>query len=49
MARHFGMFVTQRQYTDPVLADDPAQLRLIVTAFSEYLRSPAAAASPHNR
>ncbi|BCO71184.1 tyrosine-type recombinase/integrase [Mycobacterium intracellulare] len=46
MARHFGVFVTEHGYTDPALADDPAQLRLIFTAFSEYLRSPAAAASP---
>jgi integrase len=46
MARHFGVFVTEHGYTDPVLSDDPAQLRLIFTAFSEYLRSPAAAATP---
>lgn len=46
MARHFGVFVTEHGHTDPALADDPAQLRLIFTAFSEYLRSPAAAAIP---
>lgn len=46
IARHFGVFVTERGYTDPVLAEDPAQLRLIFTAFTEYLRSPAAAANP---
>lgn len=46
MARHLGVFVTERGYTDPVLSDDPAQLRLIFTAFTEYLRSPAAAAKP---
>ena len=28
------------------MSDDPAQLRLIFTAFSEYLRCPAAAATP---
>ena len=46
MARHFGVFVTEAGYTDPALTTDPAQLRLIFTAFSEYLRSPAAAAAP---
>lgn len=46
MARHFGAFATEHGYADPALADDPAQLRLIFTAFTEYLRSPAAAATP---
>ncbi|AIY48610.1 transposase [Mycobacteroides abscessus] len=46
MARHFGEFVIARGYTDPVLSDDPAQLRLIFTTYNEYLRSPAAAARP---
>ena len=45
-ARHLGPFLTARGDTDPVLAEDPAQLRLIFTAFTEYLRSPAAAANP---
>ncbi|MCX2714024.1 tyrosine-type recombinase/integrase [Mycolicibacterium sp. J2] len=44
MARHFGAFAAERGYTDPALSEDPAQLRLIFTAYSEYLRSPAAAA-----
>lgn len=46
IARHFGVFVTDRGFTDPALSADPAELRLIFTAFTEYLRSPAAAASP---
>ncbi|GAB4685939.1 tyrosine-type recombinase/integrase [Mycobacterium avium subsp. hominissuis] len=46
MARHFGAFAVERGYTDPVLSDDPAQLRLMFTAYNEYLRSPAAAAKP---
>jgi integrase len=46
MARHFGVFVTDRGLTEPVLTQDPAQLRLIFTEFTEYLRSPAAAAKP---
>lgn len=46
MARHFGVFVTEHGYTDPTLSDDPAKLRLIFTAFTEYLKSPAAAAIP---
>ncbi|KPN46487.1 tyrosine-type recombinase/integrase [Mycobacterium intracellulare] len=46
MARHFGVFVTEHRYTDPTLSDDPAQLRLIFTAFTEYLKSPDAAATP---
>lgn len=47
MARHLGVSVTEHGHTDPALAHDPAQLRLIFTAFTEYLRSPAAAASPN--
>lgn len=46
MARHFGVFALAHGYTDPVLSSDPAQLRLIFTAYSEFLRSPAAAARP---
>lgn len=46
MARHFGVFVTDRGLTEPVLSQDAAQLRLIFTEFTEYLRSPAAAAKP---
>ncbi|WP_225507264.1 tyrosine-type recombinase/integrase, partial [Mycolicibacterium fortuitum] len=46
MARHFGAFAIERGYTDPALSKDPAQLRLIFTGYSEYLRSPAAAARP---
>ncbi|GAB4911453.1 RNA-guided endonuclease InsQ/TnpB family protein [Mycobacterium avium] len=46
MARYFGVFVSERGFTDPVLSDDPALLRLTFTAFTEYLHSPAAAATP---
>nr|MDT0523940.1 hypothetical protein [Streptomyces sp. DSM 41633] len=46
MARHFGAFAVEHGYTDPILSDDPAQLRLIFTAYHEYLRSPDAAARP---
>lgn len=46
MARHFGVFATEHGCADPVLSEDPAQLRLIFTAYSEYLRSPRAAARP---
>ncbi|WP_210687327.1 hypothetical protein [Mycolicibacterium sp. GESEQ-9] len=46
MARHFGAFVAERGYTDPVVSDDAAALSLVFTAYSEYLRSPAAAARP---
>lgn len=46
MARHLGVFVTEHGYTDPRLSEDPAKLRLIFTAFTEYLKSPAAAATP---
>ncbi|RFZ63189.1 Tyrosine recombinase XerC [Mycobacterium marinum] len=45
-ARHLGPFLASRGATDPVLSDDPAQLRLIFTAFTEYLKSPAAGAKP---
>lgn len=45
-ARHLGPFLADRGHTGPVLAEDPAQLRLIFTAFTEYLKSPAAAANP---
>ncbi|GAA2410802.1 tyrosine-type recombinase/integrase [Mycolicibacterium llatzerense] len=46
MSRLFGTFLTDHGYTDPVLAEDPAQLRLIFAAFTEYLKTPAAAANP---
>lgn len=46
MARHFGVFVSGRGDTGPALSHDPGQLRLIFTAFTEYLRSLAAAAKP---
>lgn len=37
--------MTARGDTDPVLAEDPAQLRLIFTAFTEYLEILSAAAA----
>ena len=46
MARHFGVFVTDHNYTEPTLSQDPTQLRLLFTEFTEYLRTPAAAAKP---
>ena len=46
MSRLFGTFVNDNGYTDPVLSQDPAQLRLIFAAFTEYLKTPAAAANP---
>ena len=46
MARHFGVSAATRGFTDPALTADQAELRLIFTAFTEYLRSPAAAAPP---
>lgn len=46
MSRLFGTFLADRGYIDPVLSEDPAQLRLIFAAFTEYLKSPAAAAKP---
>jgi integrase len=46
MSRLFGTFITDAGYTDPVLSDDPAQLRLIFAGFTEYLKTPAAAANP---
>ncbi|MDG3009376.1 tyrosine-type recombinase/integrase [Rhodococcus sp. D2-41] len=45
-ARHLGRFVDTHGYTDPLLADDPAELRTIFTDFSAYLRSPNASATP---
>ncbi len=46
MARLFGTFVTEHGHTDPCLSEDPAQLRLTFAAFTEYLKTPAAAARP---
>lgn len=46
MARHLGRFLTERHLSDPVLCDDPAQLRLLFTDFSAWLRSPSACAKP---
>ncbi|AYE98115.1 tyrosine-type recombinase/integrase [Mycobacterium kansasii] len=45
-ARHLGPFLAARGATDPVLTEDPAQLRLMFTEFTEYLKSPAAGAKP---
>lgn len=48
--RHLGRFLTDTGHTDdPVLADDPAQLRMIFTEFAAWLRSPAASARPDRR
>lgn len=46
IARHLGPFLTARQITDPLLTDDRAALRLLFTDFSDYLKSPQAAANP---
>lgn len=46
MARHLGPFLAARGITDPLLTDDRAALRLLFTEFSEYLKSPQAAAHP---
>ncbi|SIL38738.1 transposase [Mycobacteroides abscessus subsp. abscessus] len=47
MGRLFGRFVNDRGYSDPALSADPAQLRLIFAAFTEYLKTPAAASDPN--
>ncbi|SDQ50544.1 site-specific tyrosine recombinase XerC (plasmid) [Tsukamurella tyrosinosolvens] len=48
--RHLGRFLTDTGHTDdPVLADDPARLRMIFTEFAAWLRSPAASARPDRR
>jgi hypothetical protein len=46
MARHLGPFLAARHITDPLITDDRAALRLLFTEFSEYLKSPEAAAKP---
>lgn len=46
MARHLGPFLVARNITDPVIASDRAQLRLLFTEFSEYLKSPQASRKP---
>lgn len=46
MGRHLGVFLTDSNITDPVIATDPAQLRAVFTDFSDFLRSPAAQAYP---
>ncbi|OBC08067.1 transposase [Mycobacterium sp. 852013-50091_SCH5140682] len=46
MARHLGPFLAARQVTDPVIASDRAQLRLLFTDFADYLKSPAAQSKP---
>ncbi|MGX9293566.1 tyrosine-type recombinase/integrase [Tsukamurella paurometabola] len=49
-ARHLGRFLTDTGHlTDPVLADDPAQLRMVFTDFAAWLRSPGASARPDRR
>lgn len=49
-ARHLGRFLTDTGHlTDPVLADDPAQLRMVFTDFAAWLRSPEASARPDRR
>ena len=46
MARHLGPFLAERNVTDPLITDDRAALRLLFTEFSDYLKSPHAAATP---
>ena len=46
MARHLGPFLAARNVTDPLITDDRGALRLVFTEFSEYLKSPQAAARP---
>jgi integrase len=46
MARLFGRFLTDQGCVDPCLSEDPAQLRLLFAAFTEFLKTPAAAARP---
>ncbi|WP_016888812.1 tyrosine-type recombinase/integrase [Mycobacteroides abscessus] len=46
MTRLVGTFITNHHYDDPALSSDPTQLRKIFTAFTEFLKSPAAASDP---
>ena len=46
MARQLGPFLAARDITDPLITHDRAALRLLFTEFSDYLKSPQAAATP---
>lgn len=46
MTRLFGTFLADNHHNDPALSSDPAQLRMIFAAFTEYLKTPAAASNP---
>jgi integrase len=49
MARHLGPFLAARTITDPLIAADRAQLRLLFAEFSEFLKSPEASRKPGKR
>ncbi|MBZ4504449.1 tyrosine-type recombinase/integrase [Mycobacterium avium subsp. hominissuis] len=46
ITRHLGPFLADHHIDNPVLRTDRAELRLLFTEFTDYLKSPAARAKP---